>query len=70
MLILSRRPGETLCIGDSITVTVLGTKGNQVRIGIHAPKDMTIDREEVALRRRQEAEPVGTGRDEATAVRS
>jgi carbon storage regulator len=47
MLILSRRVGETLIIGDDITVTILGVKGNQVRIGINAPKDVTVHRKEV-----------------------
>ena len=46
-LILSRRVGETLVIGDEITVTVLGIKGNQVRIGVNAPKDVSVHREEI-----------------------
>jgi len=55
MLILTRRVGETLMIGDSVTVTVLGVKGNQVRIGINAPKDLPVNREEVLQRRQQDA---------------
>ena len=47
MLILTRRVGETLMIGDSITVTVLGVKGNQVRIGITAPKDVAVHRRDL-----------------------
>ena len=47
MLILTRRVGETLMIGDEITVTVLGVKGNQVRVGVNAPRDVAVHREEI-----------------------
>lgn len=47
MLILTRRVNETLMIGDEVSVTVLGVKGNQVRIGITAPKDVGVHREEI-----------------------
>lgn len=47
MLILTRRVGETLMIGDTITVTVLGVKGNQIRLGVNAPKDVAVHREEI-----------------------
>lgn len=50
MLILTRRVGETLMIGDDVTVTVLGVKGNQIRIGVNAPKDVAVHREEIYLR--------------------
>ena len=47
MLILTRRVGESLMIGDDVTITVLGVKGNQVRIGVKAPKEVAVHREEI-----------------------
>jgi carbon storage regulator len=54
MLILTRRVGETLMVGDDVTVTVLGVKGNQVRIGVNAPKDVSVHREEIYQRIQRE----------------
>ena len=54
MLILTRRVGETLVIGDDVTVTVLGVKGNQVRLGVNAPRDLPVHREEIYERIQQE----------------
>jgi carbon storage regulator len=54
MLILTRRVGETVMIGNDVTVTVLGVKGNQVRIGVNAPKDVAVHREEIYERIKRE----------------
>ncbi len=54
MLILTRRVGETLMIGDEVSVTVLGVKGNQVRIGVNAPREVAVHREEIFERIKQE----------------
>ena len=56
MLVVTRRLGEKLIIGEDITVTVLGVKGNQVRIGIDAPRDVTVNREEIYQRILKERE--------------
>ena len=65
MLILTRRVGETLMIGDEVTVTVLGVKGNQVRLGVNAPRTVAVHREEIyeRIKREQEggAEPPEAG---------
>ncbi|MGF1526030.1 MAG: carbon storage regulator CsrA [Candidatus Competibacterales bacterium] len=61
MLILTRRVGETLMIGDEVTVTVLGVKGNQVRIGVNAPKDVPVHREEIYERIKREQEGGNSG---------
>lgn len=56
MLILTRRVGESLVIGDNVVVNVLGVKGNQVRIGVDAPREVVVDREEVHDRKQAEKE--------------
>jgi carbon storage regulator len=56
MLILTRRVGETLVIGDDVNVTVLGVRGNQVRLGVNAPKEVTVHREEIYQRIQKEGD--------------
>jgi carbon storage regulator len=59
MLILTRRVGETVMIGDDVTITVLGVKGNQVRVGINAPKHVAVHREEIYERIKREQQSDG-----------
>ena len=61
MLILTRRVGETLMIGDEVTVTVLGVKGNQVRVGVNAPREVAVHREEIYDRIKAEEDEEGLG---------
>jgi carbon storage regulator len=61
MLILTRRVGETVMIGNEVTVTVLGVKGNQVRIGVNAPKDVAVHREEIYERIKREEDHSQSG---------
>ena len=73
MLILTRRVGETVVIGDDVTVTVLGVKGNQVRLGVNAPREVSVHREEIferIKRNDQEDEPQAAGQLPARAIRT
>jgi carbon storage regulator len=67
MLILTRRVGETVIIGDDVTVTILGVKGNQVRVGINAPKNVAVHREEIyeRIKREQQGEAQGESQGES-----
>ena len=67
MLILTRRVGETVMIGNDITVTVLGVKGNQVRVGVNAPKEVAVHREEIyeRIKRELQGDVDGNVQDEA-----
>lgn len=70
MLILTRRVGETVMIGNDVTVTVLGVKGNQVRIGINAPKNVAVHREEIyeRIKREQQGDSQGESQNAAEYV--
>jgi carbon storage regulator len=67
MLILTRRVGETVMIGDEVTITVLGVKGNQVRVGINAPKSVAVHREEIYERIKREQQGDGVDEKKRTA---
>jgi len=71
MLILTRRVGETVMIGNDVTVTVLGVKGNQVRIGVNAPRDVAVHREEIFERiKREEQDGGGASSSRPAAART
>jgi len=71
MLILTRRVGETVMIGDEVTVTVLGVKGNQVRIGVNAPKTVAVHREEIfeRIKREQDGDAPASSSGTATTTK-
>jgi carbon storage regulator len=62
MLVLTRRPGETVIIGDNVTVMVLGIRGTQVRLGISAPNEISVHREEIVARTANSGRRPGSGR--------
>ncbi|WP_274968608.1 carbon storage regulator CsrA [Succinimonas amylolytica] len=62
MLILTRRQGESIIVGDNVRITVISVKGNQVRIGVEAPKTVSVQREEIAARKDQEAGATADGK--------
>ena len=68
MLILTRRVGETVMIGNDVTVTVLGVKGNQVRIGVNAPKDVAVHREEIYERIKREEDSEGQAQSSVSRI--
>jgi carbon storage regulator len=70
MLILTRRVGETVMIGNDITVTVLGVKGNQVRVGVNAPKEVAVHREEIYERIKREEQAAGGAKRPVTGTGS
>lgn len=67
MLILTRRVGETIMIGDDVTITVLGVQGSQVRIGVNAPNDVSVHREEIYRRIEAEKAALARGEEETPA---
>ena len=70
MLILTRRVGETVMIGNDVTVTILGVKGNQVRVGVNAPRDVAVHREEIYERIKREEQDGGVSAARPAAART